>query len=213
MEKIPLKGVLTPKNRIVCTISFAVLVLFLYFISGVISNKSAVFLPMTKFESNIPFLVWTIWIYFILYPIYMAWAVLSVKSISQMNKTLYSLIILTVLSCIVFILFPITYPRDYFPLPPENSISILIFKILRSVDKPSNCLPSLHVGLCYLFAYGFYNENKKKFIIAFILSTIIALSTLTTKQHYIYDIICGFLISTSLFIFFNKFTTIVERSR
>jgi membrane-associated phospholipid phosphatase len=213
MEKIPLKAVLTHKNKTVCIISTVILVSLSYFLSGLISDRYAVFLPIGKFERDIPFLVWTIWIYIVLSPIYMAWAVLGVKSIAQMNKSLYSLIILTVLSCIVFILIPIAYPRDYFPLPPEKSFSILVFKIMRALDKPSNCLPSLHIGLCYLFAYGFYNENRKKFIISFGISTLIAISTLTTKQHYLYDIIFGFLIATSLFVFFNKFTVIIEKTK
>jgi membrane-associated phospholipid phosphatase len=80
--------------------------------------------------------------------------------------------------------------------------------MMRQADKPSNCLPSLHVGICYLFSYGFYNENKKKFGISFFISTLIAISTLTTKQHYIYDIVLGFILATAIHLFFHRYTKI-----
>ena len=163
---------------------------------------------MIEMEKNIPFLLWTIWIYIILYPIYLVWSLWGYKDELEMNKTLYGFLLLTIISCALFIIFPISYPREFYPLPLDNNLTTLIFRGMRELDKPSNCLPSLHVGLCYLFCFGFWNENKLKFYIGFMISTLVGLSTLTTKQHYSYDIVAGFILALGIYYFFQKFTTI-----
>lgn len=176
----------------------------LYSLCGAISFESGQILSMSQFEESIPFLPWTIWIYIGLYPAYLTWALLSYKDEIEMNKTLYGFATIGLLSCIIFILYPVSYPRDLFPLSQESSLTNKIFAMTRAIDKPSNCLPSLHVGLCFLFAYGFYNENKTKFWVSIFCSTLIAISTLTTKQHYIVDILASLLLSTGIYLFFRR---------
>lgn len=208
MEKITLKKLVDHKNKHLVIPLLTGIFLALYTASGAISYQSGGFLPMPGFEQNIPFWTWTIWIYIVLYPLYLIWALYSYKDLEQMNKTLYGFLVLTVVSCTIFILFPVSYPRDYFPLPPYNDVTTLIFRGMRELDKPSNCLPSLHVGLCYLFAFGYKVEEKWKFYLSLFISTLIGLSTLTTKQHYIYDIVAGFILAFIIFIFFYKKTEI-----
>lgn len=183
----------------------------LYSGAGAISYQSGVFLPMPEFERSIPFLNWTIWIYIVLYPIYIIWALANYKNEGEMNKTVYGFILLTVISCLLFILFPVNYPRELYPLAPGTDITTQIFMAMRVLDKPSNCLPSLHVGICYLFAYAFLKESRGKFIISFLISSLIAYSTLTTKQHYIYDIALGFLLSSAIY-FFLRFKCQIKSS-
>ena len=206
MEKIPLRTVITHRNKTVIFMIMGGVFAALYFLSGAISYQNGVVLPIPEFEANIPFWTWTIWIYIILYPCYIVWALYSYKNITYMNKTFYSFFTLTALSCIIFVIFPVIYPREFFPLPFNDDLSTLLFKIMRQTDKPSNCLPSLHVGICFCMAYGFRHESKKKFIFSLLMSTLISLSTLTTKQHYIYDIVAGFAAASLIHWFYCKFT-------
>ncbi|MBD65551.1 MAG: hypothetical protein CME62_10110 [Halobacteriovoraceae bacterium] len=208
MTVMQLQGLVTHKNKNIYIPLLTMVFLILYSGSGALSIKSAGMLPLSSWESAIPFLPWTIWIYIVFYPLYLIWALYNYQDEVQMNKTLYGFIILTVISCLIFVLFPITYPRSFFPLPLDNDITTLLFRGMRKLDNPSNCLPSLHVGLCYLFAYGLLTESRKKFIIAIASSTLIAISTLTTKQHYFLDILAGFLLSTLIYVFFRAKTHI-----
>lgn len=208
MEKITLKKIITHSNKTLIIMILTGIFLALYTVSGAISYQNGGFLSMSSFEESIPFLPWTIWIYIVLYPIYLIWALYSYKDIQEMNKTMYGFLILTVVSCVCFIILPISYPRDMYPLGFHNDTTTIIFKAMRAADKPSNCLPSLHVGICYLFAYGFFKENKTKFIISLVISTLVAISTLTTKQHYIYDIVAGFILSSAIAIFLKNNTRI-----
>ena len=208
MEKITLKKIISHRNKTVIILILTGIFMAFYTVSGAISYQTGGFLPIPAFEESIPFLTWTIWIYIVLYPIYLIWCLYSYKNLEEINKTMYGFLVLTVISCICFVLFPVSYPRDLYPLGYHNDLTTIIFKAMRAADKPSNCLPSLHVGLCFLFAYGFFKESKFKFGIAFLISIIVAISTLTTKQHYIYDILAGFIISSGIALLFNRFVKI-----
>ena len=153
MEKITLKKIVTHKNKNLIIPLLTGFFMTFYTLSGAISYQSGTFLPMIEMEKNIPFLLWTIWIYIILYPIYLIWSLWGYQDELEMNKTLYGFLLLTVISCALFIIFPISYPREFFPLPLDNNLTTVIFRGMRELDKPSNCLPSLHVGLCYLFCF------------------------------------------------------------
>lgn len=208
MEQIVIKELINHKNKYTLMPVLAITFALMYTGAGVISNQNAGVLEISSFENSIPFLPWTIWIYFVLYPVYLAWALLSFRNITELNKTLFGFLLLAVISCIIFILFPLSYPRGYFPLAPGNDLTTVIFRAMRAVDKPSNCFPSLHVGLCYLFAYGFLRKNKMKFAFSFSISTLISISTLTTKQHYIVDVLAGYGVAVAIFYLFDKMTTI-----
>ncbi len=211
MEKITLKKVVNHKNKNLIIPLLTGIFLTFYTVSGAIGNQNGTFLFIPQWEKDIPFLVWSIWIYIILYPVYLIWALWSYKDEIEMNKTLYGFLVLTLISCSIFIVFPVIYPRQFYPLPLSNDISTLIFRGMRELDKPSNCFPSLHVGLCYLFCFGFLKESKTKYYISLFVSTLIAISTLTTKQHYIYDIVGGFFLALAIYIFFRK-TTVISNS-
>ena len=210
MENIILKKFLTHENKGTYMPLIAGVFTLFYTVCGAISNQFAVILPMPVFEQNIPMLPWTIWIYIALYPAYIIWTLGYYKNEKIMNQLMYSFLLLTVISCAIFLIFPVTYPRMYFPISPDNSLTNMLFRGVRSIDKPSNCLPSLHVGVCYTLGLFYYRQDRTKFWIAMFISTIISISTITTKQHYIYDIVAGFGLAFLLFLFFDRKTVIKD---
>lgn len=67
----------------------------------------------------------------------------------------------------------------------------MLIQAVRNTDQPINCAPSLHVSLAYQIALGFLKDQKRYFPLVFSWATLLALSTLTTKQHYFLDVILG----------------------
>jgi membrane-associated phospholipid phosphatase len=56
----------------------------------------------------------------------------------------------------------------------------------------------------YLSSFAFLSENRRRaFGIFFCWSTLIALSTLTTKQHYLADIVSGLTLAVPVFYWFH----------
>ena len=65
------------------------------------------------------------------------------------------------------------------------------FEALWLFDVPTNCFPSLHVALATIAAFFWPRQRR----MATIWAAGIALSTLTTKQHYAIDVVGGLIVS------------------
>jgi len=173
-----------------------------------LSNHFPIFpprlLPMTDLDRAIPFIPQSIWIYssemFLFFSVY----IIS-KDLVNANKYLYSFLALQLVSVAIFFLWPTTYPREQFPTPLDlDRWSAALFNNLRDVDTPGNCLPSLHVSSVYLSSFVYLDEQKKKFPFFFIWATLIAITTLTMKQHYVADVVSGFGIAVVMYFIFHR---------
>ncbi len=160
-------------------------------------------LPMWAIDEAIPFWPQTVWIYLGEYAAIFILFMMSDDDINA-NKFVYSFASLQVVCGAIFVLWPTTYPRDLYALPPDvDSLTRSVLSSLRQIDTPANCCPSLHVASIYLPALIFLKEQREKFPLVFALATVIALSTLTTKQHYIIDVLLGIVMAVVLYWIFN----------
>jgi membrane-associated phospholipid phosphatase len=62
---------------------------------------------------------------------------------------------------------------------------------VRGVDAATSCVPSLHVADSMLAAFLMRRERPKLFPWLMTWAVAIAVSTLTTKQHYLVDVLTG----------------------
>ena len=160
-------------------------------------------LRMTSLDRAVPFVPQTVWIYNSDMILFFS-AYIICKDMANASKYLYSFIALLIPSVAIFFLWPTTYPRYLFPLPPTlDPWTTKFFDALRNVDAPSNCLPSLHVSISYLSAFVYLDEQKEKFPLFFGWATLIALSTLTTKQHYVADVVTGLGLAITIYFIFR----------
>ncbi len=167
----------------------------IYYLTNHYLLFNAKMLPLTWVDEKTPFLHYSVLIYMSEY-FYFALVYILLAGSENINRYLYAIFSLQALSCLIFLFFPTIYPRENFPIPndlPQWLINTWAW--LRSQDAPTNCLPSLHVSSAYLSALAFRTDPRKKlFWPFFIWATLIALSTLTTKQHYLADVVSGFIL-------------------
>ncbi len=161
-------------------------------------------LPLYAIDSAIPFIPWTVLIYVSEYFFFTTVYIVS-KDSKNLNKYLYSFLATQALSCLIFYFWPTIFPRELYPIP-ENIHPIIgaVWMWLRSNDAPTNCFPSLHVSTVYLSAFIFRDEQKEKFPFFITWGTLIALSTLPTKQHYFIDIVAGFALAILAYWIFHR---------
>lgn len=182
---------LTRKSKALVGIIGTILAAILYLGTNHYTLFPPQMLPMWRIDEWVPFIPQTIFIYLSEYPLFAAVYLLSKDEVNA-NKYLYSFLFLQMISVIIFIIYPTTYPRDRFPLPSDlDAVTHFFFSTLRSADTPNSCLPSLHVSSCYLSSFVFLDEQREKFPLFFAWATAIGISTLTTKQHYLIDVIAG----------------------
>lgn len=196
---------MTKENKYSIGFMLAVVAVLMYLASNHYHFFTPQLLPMYWIDTVVPFLPNSVWIYISEY-VFFAVVYVTCKDMVNLNKYFYSFLVLQLTSVLIFFVWPTTYPRELFPLPDDlNAFTYYAFSTLRMTDTPANCCPSLHVSSVYLSAFIFLDDQRKKFPFFFIWGTAIALSTLTTKQHYLIDVVMGFLMAVSTYWIFHKY--------
>jgi membrane-associated phospholipid phosphatase len=198
---------MTKENKYVTGVVLAFVAVALYLPANHIHIFPPQELPRGWIDMMVPFMPYTVWIYLSEYLFFIA-VYMTCKNMTNLNKYFYSFLTLQSVSVLIFWVWPTTYPRDLFPLPDDlGRVTYYLFNTLRMTDTPANCCPSLHVSSVYLSAFIFLNEQRKKFPFFFLWATAVAVSTLTTKQHYVVDVIMGFIMAIATHWIFHKYVT------
>lgn len=187
VEKL-LKGDYTLKKRIVLLLIALSIQLIYIPTSSQTSGGIEPRLPIDVFP------IWPIWVvpYVLCYPLWIAggvWAVLKLED--RWYKAFATAAIVTFsIGALTFLLFP-TY------VPEATLVGSDIFTShLRSIHETWGryaALPSGHIYITTLLAL-FLNRTYPRFRWAwFLVVAIVSLSTLFTAQHYILDVIAGYL--------------------
>lgn len=148
-----------------------------YLGAAAIDLRQPQLLQPSPIDRAIPFLPWTIAVYlsqFVFLFLTLRW---------QRDARVYvPMAIATLISCAIFIFYPTTIAR-----PPVDNAA---FGALWLFDVPENCFPSLHVSLAIIAAS--YWPRRRWIGIAWAIA--IAISTMTTKQHYFVDVAGGIVV-------------------
>ncbi|MBI4042361.1 MAG: phosphatase PAP2 family protein [Deltaproteobacteria bacterium] len=156
-------------------------------------------LPLMWVDKAIPLIPWTVWIYFSQY-IYFFFGLAFIKHVHVMRKLMIAFFFCLTLSFLIFFFYPTTCPRAAM-LDPTLSAKML--QLIWKIDAPFNCFPSLHVSLPFTMAFYFYEISRKQAIFLTLWSAAIAVSTLTTDQHYFVDVAGGVILAV-IFVPFSS---------
>ena len=141
-------------------------------------------LPLILKEATIPFISWSVWVYLsVFFEIIIGLLIVPRDILDRVFKVA---ILLVTLHILIFIFFPTIYPRSNFVPQGINSFG---YYLIKATDTPANCFPSEHVSVALFAAFVLLKTNKKIGTIFLVWAVLISISTLTTKQHYMLDII------------------------
>ena len=147
-------------------------------------------LPLTWIDRAVPFWLWTIWGYFALIAM-AAGLPLLVSDARVFRRMLVAYFISMCMAWLFFLFMPTHYPRP--PLPEDDSLPSLAYRALLEFDSPECCFPSSHVIVPLLACIGLRKDKSLgrwwPLLAACVL--VCCLSILTTKQHYLWDLIGG----------------------
>jgi membrane-associated phospholipid phosphatase len=174
-----------------------------YFLAQSFPIQPINILELSFIDKSIPLIPWTIWPYVGLYPFLLIMA-FSFKTSHHLNMAAFSFLVMNIIAFFIFMLFPIAYPRELYLIFAPSNLHEHTLNFLRNLDSPLNCLPSLHVANCFILSFWKNRENPKLTKLTLTCTLIISASTLTTKQHYIYDVITGFLLAWVVYQVFLK---------
>ncbi|WP_419195424.1 phosphatase PAP2 family protein [Engelhardtia mirabilis] len=153
-------------------------------------------------DSRIPYLPWTVLVYT---SVFYASFVLSVfaypKTAAGARQlfALYSgLVAITLAACAVFLVWPAEMVLRHGAVGPRHTGSLHGLNLmLRAVDQPFNTWPCLHAAQSALIFLVVGRWSGRRSVIAALWVAWIALvlSTLTTKQHFLFDLLTGSLLA------------------
>jgi len=86
-------------------------------------------------------------------------------------------------------------------------------RFLYGADPPFNCFPSLHVAHSFVSALTSYRVNRRLGIASIVCASLVGISTLYTKQHYIADVIAGTLLACVAYAIFLRNVRVPEMDR
>lgn len=167
---------------------------------------------LTQFDLDIPFIPEFVWVYHTLLPVIALTMLVLVKKRELFLSAMGAFAVATVALSIFYVAFPSFYPRESFEV--SAGVSGFLLRMTRLIDGAHNTFPSGHVTFAWLltFLVGLANcvkRNKLIHLAFFGWATLISISTVVLKQHYIIDVFSGMALA-SLCYFLSK-TIIFER--
>ena len=149
---------------------------------------------LTQFDVNIPLVPEFVWIYHTLIPVIALTLLVLVKKKELFLSAMGAFGIATVALSVFYIAFPSFYPREGFET--SAGVSAFLLECTRWIDAPHNTFPSGHVTFAWLLTFlvglaSCAKRNKLIYLGFFIWASLISVSTLVLKQHYVIDVFSG----------------------
>ncbi|MEW5919258.1 MAG: phosphatase PAP2 family protein, partial [Gemmatimonadota bacterium] len=141
-------------------------------------------------------------VYGSLYAFLIVLPVLVVRQPEHIRRTVHAYLSVWILSYVIFLVYPTVASRPQDVL--GDGFGVWGLRSLYGADPPYNCFPSIHVAHSFVSALTLHRVHKRLGLIALLCATLVALSTLYTKQHYVVDVIAGMLLALGAYVVFIK---------
>jgi membrane-associated phospholipid phosphatase len=144
----------------------------------------------TALDRGIPFLPWTTWFYEPLYLGIFLVTVVGLRSRWLFHRALACVAGNATVAAIGHVLVRAQYPRPVLH-PPFSDASLAFLAFVHRIDPPGNVFPSLHVAHAFTLAFLLRIDRPRVGTVAMLMAVLLAISTLTTKQHFVADVAAG----------------------
>ncbi len=177
------------------------LVPFYLFIARAISDRT-LYAPALSLDRALPLQpAWAL-VYGALYAFLIVLPVLLVRQDDHIRRTFLAYLMVWIAAYVCFWVYPTIAPRA--AKVPGTGFAVWGLRFLYDADPPYNCFPSLHVAHSFVSALTCYRVHRRVGIVAIICASLVGLSTLYTKQHYILDVIAGAFLAGVAYVVFLR---------
>lgn len=177
------------------------LVPFYIFIAGMMPGRN-VHVPALSLDSIVPLQPTWALIYGALYLFLIVLPVFVVRHEEHLRRTVLAYLMVWITAYVCFLLYPTAAPRPARVI--GDGFAVWGLQFLYSADPPFNCFPSLHVAHSFVSALTCHRVHRRVGVIAILCASLVGLSTLFTKQHYILDVVAGALLACVAYALFLR---------
>jgi membrane-associated phospholipid phosphatase len=179
------------------------LVPFYIFIPFLLPRETR-YVPALALDRAIPLIPMWALVYGALYVFLILLPIFIVRQDEPIRRTVYAYLLIWLTAYVFFAFYPTAAPRP--PIVIGEGFAVWGLRALYSSDPPYNCFPSLHVAHSFVSALACARVHRTLGVVATVCATLVALSTLFTKQHYILDVIAGVLLAFAAWAIFLRKT-------
>jgi membrane-associated phospholipid phosphatase len=163
----------------------------LYFGIGNLHFERSTELLRTRLDDAIAFLPWTAWCYLPFYGAIFVMAIAGFRHRVLFDRTARSVLLVMFLGALGHTLVRAEYPRPVLHAPFAG-LSETFMAWVQSVDRPGNVFPSLHIAHTTMLSLLLVRDRPRLGRVALVMATLLAISTMTTKQHFVADVLSGY---------------------
>jgi membrane-associated phospholipid phosphatase len=166
------------------------------------ARASALHTPALALDRLVPLTPTWALAYGTLYAFLIVLPVLVVQQEELIRRTVWAYLTVWTVAYISFLLYPTVAPRPDTVM--GKGFAVWGLRFLYNADPPYNCFPSLHVAHSFVSALACYRVHRTLGFAALSCASLVALSTLFTKQHYVADLIAGILLALVAYAVFLR---------
>ena len=146
-------------------------------------------MPELAFDRLVPLEpIWAL-VYGALYAFLIVLPVVVVQQQEMIRRTVWAYITVWSVSYLCFLIYPTLAPRP--DTVTGDDFAVWGLRFLYDADAPYNCFPSIHVAHSFVSALACHRVHRRLGGVALSSASLVAISTLFTKQHYVADVIAG----------------------
>ena len=172
-----------------------------YLVIAVVTRGRTQHLPELALDRMIPLQpAWApIYLSYFLFPFL---PMLVIRQEEQVRRTFLAWLMVWLVGYACFLAYPTTLPRPI----GELGVGFFAWFLLGiyEANAPRNCFPSLHVATPFVAALSCWRVHRGVGLAAVLWASIVALSTLFTKQHYAADVIAGIILAGMAYAIFLR---------
>jgi membrane-associated phospholipid phosphatase len=183
------------------TIVLVSLVPFYIFIAE-LAREGTLHVPELALDRVVPLQPTWALVYGSLYLFLILLPVFVVRQKEQIRRTVLAYLMVWIAAYVCFLAYPTMAPRPAKVI--GEGFVVWGLRFLYSADPPYNCFPSLHVAHSFVSALTCYRVHRGVGIAAALCASLIGVSTLYTKQHYIVDVIAGMFLASVAYVAFLR---------
>ena len=184
----------TPAYKWTVGLALALLQSAVYFGIGHLHLARSTEILRTRLDDAIPFWPWTSWCYLPFYAAIFIIAIIGFRHRALFNRAVLAVVLVMTLGAVGHVLIGAEYPRPVLS-PPYPDLSSAFLAAVQRIDPPGNVFPSLHVAHTNMLSLVLMKDRPRLGLVTLTMAILLAASTLTTKQHFIADVVAGYVLA------------------
>ena len=161
----------------------------MYVVIAIFTRARGTYRPELALDRAIPLEPAWMLVYGSLYVFVIVLPLLVVRERTLIRRAMQAYLLVMGVSYAIFLLYPTSAPRP--DTVPVAGFAAWTLRIMYDIDPPYNCFPSLHVAYSFVSAMACARVHRGVGRAALVWASLIGISTLFTKQHYVLDVAVG----------------------